>query len=233
MVAQCLRFTTGHSIKRHGTVCAVSDEPTLAEVIADRKGDRSYDRLAADCGGTPSAGRLHQMATKPLKNFPDPDSIRGMASGLGVTVTEVVMASARSLDLNVYTGNDPNAVTIGGAGTLPASSREVLATVARELIRLTSQTATDGARNGEEQEPWTQESSQEHSSTSGRSSRQPGAPIVAAPAAPEPVVHRPKKRDKSEALIDEDQGSQADHELAARKGETEDEIRERLGIPYD
>lgn len=174
MVAQCLRFTTGHSIERHGTVCAVSDEPTLAEVIADRKGERSYDRLAADCGGAPSAGRLHQMATKPLKNFPDPDSIRGMASGLGVTVTEIVMASARSLDLNVYTGNDPNAVTIGGAGTLPTSSREVLATVARELIRLTSQTSKDGARHDEITEPRTQEGSTKHGGT-GSSQGQPGA----------------------------------------------------------
>lgn len=75
---------------------AVSDELNLAALIADRKGTRSYDRLAEDCGGTPSSGRLHQMATRPLKNFPDPDSIRGMANGLGVTVTDIVMAAARS-----------------------------------------------------------------------------------------------------------------------------------------
>lgn len=38
---------------------------------------------------------------------------------------------------------------------------------------------------------------------------------------------------KPEELNSADQGSQADHELAARKGETEDEVRERLGIPYE
>lgn len=39
--------------------------------------------------------------------------------------------------------------------------------------------------------------------------------------------------DKDSELTEPNQGSQADHELAARKGETEDEIRERLGIPYE
>lgn len=72
----------------------------------------------------------------------------------------------------------------------------------------------------QEQEPRTQEGSTKHGGTS-RSTRRPGAPISADPS------------DKDDALIDEDQGSQNDQELAARKGETEDEIRERLGIPYD
>ncbi|ORI13475.1 hypothetical protein BJI47_22795 [Rhodococcus sp. 1168] len=39
--------------------------------------------------------------------------------------------------------------------------------------------------------------------------------------------------DNPDALIEADQGSQADHALAARKGETEDEKRERLGIAYE
>ena len=49
------------------------------------------------------------------------------------------MASARSLELPVYTGNDPNALSIGGAGALPESAKETLTTVAREFIKLTSQ----------------------------------------------------------------------------------------------
>lgn len=39
--------------------------------------------------------------------------------------------------------------------------------------------------------------------------------------------------DKPDALIPDCQGTQDDFTLAARKGETEDEKRERLGIPYD
>ena len=73
----------------------------LRELLANTKGDRSYEQFARDCGGTPSAKRLHQLATLPLKNFPDPPTIEGLATGMGVTVTEVVLASARSLGLRV------------------------------------------------------------------------------------------------------------------------------------
>lgn len=118
------------------------------------------------------------MATKPLKNFPDPESIRGMARGLGVTVTDIVMASARSLELPVYTGNDPNALSIGGAGALDDSAKEALATVAREFIRLTSQ-REDGDPHGtgteEEQEPRTQARGSEHSGEARGDRRRTGA----------------------------------------------------------
>ncbi|QTJ65019.1 hypothetical protein HYG77_04990 [Rhodococcus sp. ZPP] len=147
----------------------MSDELNLAALIADRKGTRSYDRLAEDCGGTPSSGRLHQMATRPLKNFPDPDSIRGMANGLGVTVTDIVMAAARSLDLPVYTGNDPSALSIGGAGTLPDSAKETLTTVAREFIKLTSQHEADGEADAQITESRTETGSEKQLGTSSGS----------------------------------------------------------------
>lgn len=124
----------------------MSDEQTLAGLIANRKGTRSYDKLSKDCGGTPTAKRLHQLANIAPKNFPDPATIRGLAVGLGVTVTDIVMASARSLSLPVYTGDDPNVLSIGGAGALPDSAKETLATVAREFIKLTSQ-LPDGVKN--------------------------------------------------------------------------------------
>lgn len=120
------------------------------------------------------------MATRPLKNFPDPESIRGMAQGLGVTVTDIVMASARSLGLPVYTGNDPSALSIGGAGNLDDSAKEALATVAREFIRLTSQ-REDGADHGtstsQEQEPRTEAGGTKHRSSSGSDRGRSGAPM--------------------------------------------------------
>lgn len=229
---------------------AVSDEPNLAALIADRKGTRSYDRLSEDCGGTPSSGRLHQMATRTLKNFPDPDSIRGMANGLGVTVTDIVMASARSLGLSVYTGNDPSALSIGGAGELPDSAKETLTTVAREFIKLTSQRTVDGDEDAQVTESRTEEGSPELGRAGG-SSRKSGAPM------------KPKKfREASKAagirasnvqrgdLTAPDQGSrpdldenyvpgpdilvQSDYELARREGETAERRRRRIeGEPWD
>lgn len=69
----------------------------LNELIRDRKGDRSYETLERDCGGTPKAARLQQIATKPLKAFPDPENIRGLARGLGVPERVVLTAAAESL----------------------------------------------------------------------------------------------------------------------------------------
>lgn len=73
----------------------------LAELIRIAKGDRSYDQLARDSGGRPTSARLQQIATtNPLKNFPDPPTIRGLAAGLRVTQASVVLAAAESLGLD-------------------------------------------------------------------------------------------------------------------------------------
>ena len=207
---------------------AVSDEPNLAALIADRKGTRSYDRLAEDCGGTPSSGRLHQMATRPLKNFPDPDSIRGMANGLGVTVTDIVMAAARSLDLPVYTGNDPSALSIGGAGTLPDSAKETLTTVAREFIKLTSQHEADGEADAQITESRTKEGGQELG-RAGSEARKSGAPMK-----PAEIVQGKDLTLDNQGGSTDDARAQDDYALARREGETEERRRRRIeGEPWD
>lgn len=206
----------------------VSDEQTLAGLIADRKGTRSYDRLSRDCGGVPTSKRLHQLATVTPKNFPDPDTIRGLAAGLGVTVTDIVMASARSLGLSVYTGNDPSALSIGGAGELPDSAKETLTTVAREFIKLTSQHQADGDEDAQVTESRTKEGGQKQRST-GRKTRSPGAPM------------KPAENVQAEDLTLDDQGgrpddarTQDDYALARRAGETEERRRRRIeGEPWD
>lgn len=108
---------------------------TLARLIAQRKGDRSFKRLSSDCGGTPTANRLQQIATKDISAFPDPETIRGIAMGLGTTITEVTLASARSLGLAVASG-EPDALIVAGAGTLPAEAQEAIMDVSREMQRL-------------------------------------------------------------------------------------------------
>lgn len=75
----------------------------LAELILRNKGDRSYRSLERDCGGDPTAKRIQQIASgvRPLANFPDPPSIRGLARGLRVTELAVVLAAGESLGLEV------------------------------------------------------------------------------------------------------------------------------------
>jgi hypothetical protein len=70
----------------------------LRELIRATKGDRSYDDLAREAGGSPSRQRWQQFASeKPMKNFPDPTTIRSMARTLRVGEPRVIMAAAATL----------------------------------------------------------------------------------------------------------------------------------------
>jgi hypothetical protein len=114
----------------------VMNAPDLAGLIADAKGDRSYDAISRACGGKPTPERLHQLATQPIKNFPGPDTIAALARGLGRTVTDVVAAASRSLGLEVQMGSDPMSLTLPTAGTLPSPAQEALREVARQMLSL-------------------------------------------------------------------------------------------------
>lgn len=72
---------------------------TLTDLILAHKGDRSFEQLAEDCGGVPSAGRLHRMVTKPHYMMPNPATVRGLGRGLGVPHMTVVRAAASGLGL--------------------------------------------------------------------------------------------------------------------------------------
>lgn len=110
--------------------------PDLASLIRQHKGTRSYEDLARDGGRIIGRGRYHQLETEALKAFPKPATIEGVARALTLPVSEVVLACARSLGVPVPAGYGPDTMTLGGVGHLPDSTREVIADVAREFIRL-------------------------------------------------------------------------------------------------
>lgn len=114
---------------------------TLPELILAKKGDRTYSKIADDCGGIPTKRRLNSLVLRPMNAFPDVDTIRGLALGLGVSVTDVLLASARSLGLSVGFG-DPGTVSIPGAGHLPETSQRVLGDMARELLKMQQSVGT-------------------------------------------------------------------------------------------
>jgi hypothetical protein len=109
-----------------------TNQETLQRLILDLKGDRSYERLARDCGFDMKSRALHRAATKPALSFPDPDTIRGLSRGLNVPVTRVVMACARSVGLNV-SETDPTELVLQGAGELPQASKDLLISMSRQL----------------------------------------------------------------------------------------------------
>ncbi len=76
----------------------------LAELIRSTKGDRTYAQLAQATTNSPSRQRWQQMATQEPKTFLDPETIRAMATVLGVTQRAVLLAVAESLELDIDRG---------------------------------------------------------------------------------------------------------------------------------
>lgn len=108
----------------------------LQALVGLQKGDRSYEQLSKACGGLPTAKRLHQLATAPIKNFPDPDTIRALSKGLGVTESTVVLASAESLGLDVHTPNMWAALLPAGTELIPDHMRDGILSVVRSAVRM-------------------------------------------------------------------------------------------------
>lgn len=110
----------------------------LSQLILAKKGDRTYSKVADDCGGLPTKRRLNSLVLRPMNAFPDVETLRGLSVGLGVSITDVLLASARSLGLSVGLG-DPGTISIPGAGHLPETSQRVLGDMARELLKMQQQ----------------------------------------------------------------------------------------------
>jgi hypothetical protein len=119
----------------------MSEGKALRQLISARRGERNNVELSRDCGGMPTQSRLQQLANNPIKTFPDPDTIRGLARGLNVTVEQVVASCAADLNLPMGTPDD-SALVLGGARYLPESSQQILVNLSREMQRLAEATNT-------------------------------------------------------------------------------------------
>jgi hypothetical protein len=160
------------------------------------------------------------------KSAPSDDTIRALGWLAGVGEEAAFTAAGRRLPGPPFADELPP-----GVDDLSPKEREAVIGLLRVLIAQRQEIQG----YDEEQESRTQEGSPEHSGTGG-GARRPGAPMNAGQARTN--ADRPNRanptRSKAEALIDEDQGSQADHELAARKGETQREFELRtLAQPED
>ncbi len=106
----------------------------LSRLLADAKSSLglSYEALSAACGGSPSDKRLHQLINQPLKNFPDPETLSALSRGTGIGVTQLVLAAARSLNLDVQ-DDDPDSLHIAGASQMPPKVLDAYVLLGREL----------------------------------------------------------------------------------------------------
>lgn len=110
----------------------------MALLIQAAKGDRSFRELkdratAVGLASTLSSWQQWAMPDFERKLLPDPATVRAFAAGLGVSETEVLMAAARQVGLDVGEGNAADLV-LPGAGGLPPEDRNVLASLAAVLV---------------------------------------------------------------------------------------------------
>jgi|GEM_PF-2805382 hypothetical protein len=112
--------------------------PTLAALIQSAKGERSFRELKDRADGvglhsTLSSWQQWAMPDFERKLLPDPVTVRAFAAGLGVSETEVLLAAARQVGLDVGEGNTADLV-LPGAGGLAPEDRNVLASLAAVLV---------------------------------------------------------------------------------------------------
>ena len=112
--------------------------PTLASLMLEVKGDRSFRELMEKAAGLGYSSKLStwQQWGDPgytRKLLPDPATIRAFSRGLGIAETEVLMAAGRQVGLDVGTGNAVDLV-LPGAGGLPPEDRNILASLAAVLV---------------------------------------------------------------------------------------------------
>lgn len=105
----------------------------LQALILNHKGDRSYARLSAACGGVPSTVNAQRLATKPIKDFPTVDVLMGLSRGLGVRLIDVLHAAAVSVGMPIHASSD-NDLLIPEAGRLPEESRRLLLDTAQNML---------------------------------------------------------------------------------------------------
>lgn len=118
----------------------------IGKLILVLKGDRSYEQLSKDCGGSPTSGRIQQLASRQQNTFPSPESIRGLAKGLGVKPYIIVQAVGASLDL--WDENEPtgNAMALPeGAEHLTTGQHSAVVSMIRELVK--GNEVSDSLRN--------------------------------------------------------------------------------------
>src|SRR6185437_2276373 len=77
----------------------VEFEHELAELILTRKGSRSYSDLANRSGLSRAA--IHRLTKSPIRTVPDPDTLRGLAAALDVSIDRVAVAALRSAGVPV------------------------------------------------------------------------------------------------------------------------------------
>lgn len=124
-------------VERGGEGVDPAHVPSIASLLAQYRDQTgaSYDDMSRSIGEAISGGRLHQIATKPVKNFPDPENVRHLADLLNVSITTILEAFAVSLGLDVEQRRPLLAITLPpGTDNLTAGDVTAVRSVILQLV---------------------------------------------------------------------------------------------------
>ena len=107
----------------------------IASLIAEKRGDRSYRTLAKACGGKPTHQRLQQLAGGVVKEWMEPDSIRGLARGLNVTPKVIVLSLAESMGLEVGASSRIDNYLPAGTDALTSKQLSAIGAIVGSMIQ--------------------------------------------------------------------------------------------------
>lgn len=112
--------------------------PTLAQLIRARMAERawSYSDLEQQSNQALSRGRWQQLGSgAEQRKFPEPASLKVIASVLQVDITTVVLAAARTLGLDAHTrGSDLANLLPAGTERLSEPIRDAILTLIRAAV---------------------------------------------------------------------------------------------------
>jgi hypothetical protein len=108
----------------------------IRALIEAMKGDRSYADLAKASGNKPTRQRWQQLATDQPKQFPEPETIHGIAAALRVTPLTVVHAFAESFGIVVK--DEPRLVQLLPPGIERLSDDDV-----RQVVNIAARLVPD------------------------------------------------------------------------------------------
>jgi transcriptional regulator with XRE-family HTH domain len=108
----------------------------LAELVRVRMTQEGWSlQDVADRGGIPKA-TVHALATRDLRQVPHPDTIVGLARGLGLSVSEVQSAIALAVGLAPADDDDPLSRRIRlSLPDLTDDDREDIAALVASMLR--------------------------------------------------------------------------------------------------
>lgn len=204
----------------------------LQDLVATHRAGRTNPELARDCGSVFSDKRMQQLATGAFKEFPEPKTIRALATGLRVSETAVIMSIAESLELDVRRPNG------GLLDLLPASASDLPENQARAIATLvyefTVGAQKEGGSDGGTPEDQKSDGEDDGGGETGGATVtpiKPNGPKGSPATGPDPMKGEPKAAEQTPGKPSQYEQVTRDQDLAGEENQDPDSGADDIGPP--